>query len=224
MRRAIVLGIIIVATSAMAYSQRDPSRRNPGTRCDGESTFRNDDDYGPYYLSAVYDYFNPPDWGKAQIRIAVRGATELRLWTDGERFQIWTYTTTPRNINKYMDDLSDACRLPANPSDAARLIKIKTERADLSATQFAKIHKDLILATSQYASSAQQRYGTIEGHMYLDASVYRVIYDNTYEQIEVKVIEDPKEYKLMLDWVREIQQLAENSFHHPLPLYCATCG
>jgi len=60
--------------------------------------------------------------------------------------------------------------------------------------------------------------------MYLDASVYRVIYDNTYEQIEVKVIEDPKEYKLMLDWVREIQQLAENSFHHPLPLYCATCG
>lgn len=135
---------------------------------------------------------------------------------DGKRFQIGTYAATPRNINKYLDDLSDACRLPDNPFDAARLIKIKTESADVSGTQFAQIHKDLILATSQSVSNAQQRYSMLEGHMYLDASVYRVMYDNTYEHIEVAVIEDPKEYKPMLDWIRQLQQLAESSFHHPL--------
>ena len=142
--------------------------------------------------------------------------TELRLWTDGKRFQIWTYTTTPCNINKYLEDLSDACRLPANPSDAARLIKIKTEIADVSGAQFAQIHKDLLLAISQYASNAQQRYGTMESLVFLDSSVYRVIYDNGVEHIEVSFYGDPKEYKPMVDWIRELQQLAESSFHHPL--------
>jgi len=217
MRRVSVVGILIVATSALTYSQQKQFRTNPGTRCGDASTIRNDDDYGEFYRRAVYDSFEPPDWGKAHIRIALRGATELRLWTDGKRFQIWTYATTPRNINKYLDDLSDACRLPANPSDAARLIKIKTESADLSGTQFAQIHKDLILATSQYLSSAQQRYGKLGDHLYLDATVDRVLYDNTYERIEVTVIDDPKEFGPMVDWIRQLLQLAENSFHHPLP-------
>jgi len=216
MWRLSVLGMIIVAASALTYSQQKYPRTNPGSRCGGESTIRNDDDYGDHYRRAVYDYFEPPDWGKAQIRIAVRGGEELRLWTNGERFQIWTYTTTPRNINKYLDDLSDACRLPANPSDAARLIKIKTESADLSGTQFAQIHKDLILAISQYVSNAQQRYDTPESFVLLDSSVYRVIYDNGVEHIEVTLDEDPKEYEPMVDWNRELRQLAENSFHHPL--------
>jgi hypothetical protein len=217
MRRVSVVGILIAATSALTYSQQKYPRTNPGTRCGTESTIRNDDDYGEYYRRAVYDYFQPPDWGKAKIRIALRGETELRLWTDGKRFQIWTYITTPRNINRYLDDLSDACRLPANPSDAARLIKIKTETADVSESQFAQIHKGLILATSQYLSSAQQRYGKLRDHLYLDATVDRVLYDNTYEHIEVTVIDDPNEFGPMVDWIRELRQLAENSFHHPLP-------
>jgi hypothetical protein len=216
MRRVIVVGIIIVASSALTYSQQKQSRTNPGTRCGDASTIRNDDEYGEFYRRAVYDYFQPPDWEKAKIRIALRGATELRLWTDGKRFHIWTYATTPRNINRYLDDLSDACRLPANPSDAARQIKIKTETADLSETQFAQIHEDLILAASQYLSSAQQRYGKLHDHLYLDATVDRVIYDNTYEHIEATVIDDAKEFGPMLDWIRQLLQLAENRFHHPL--------
>ena len=38
-------------------------------------------------------------------------------------------------------------------------------------------------------------------------------YDNPYEHIEVNVVEDPKQYKPILDWIHDLQELAEDKFH-----------
>jgi hypothetical protein len=214
-RRIIVVVMLTLVAGASTHSQQKRPRTNPGSHCGDVSALRIDDGFSEFYVRAVYDYFQPPDWNKALIRIAVRGDSELKLWTDGKRYQLWTYTTTPHNIYKYLDDLSDSCRLPGSPSDAARLIKVKWESADISSSQFAQIHQNLILALSQYVSRAQQRYSTLEGHMYLDAFVYRVGYDNAYEHLDVEVIADHKEFKPMLDWIVQLQKLAESSFHRP---------
>ena len=49
--------------------------------------------------------------------------------------------------------------------------------------------------------------------IYLDAIGYRVVYNNPYEHIEVNVVEDPKQYKPIRDWIHDLQELAEDEFH-----------
>jgi hypothetical protein len=214
-RLIIIVGMLALVVAAPMRAQQKQPRTNPGTNCGDGSPLRNDNNFNEFYLRAVYDYFEPPDWSPAQIMITVSGEGTLKLWTNGKRFKLWTYTTMPHNINKYLDDLSDSCRLPGNPSEAARLIKVKWESADLSSEQFAQIHQNLTNALSQYVSSAQQRYSAPEGHIYLDATSYRVEYDNTYGHVDFEVMEDPERFKPVLDWIHQLQKLAEASFHRP---------
>jgi hypothetical protein len=199
------------------HSQQKKPRSSPAADCIKGNPWRNDDSFSKFYFKSVEDNFEPADWKKGLIRITVRGEANLMLWTDGEQFRLWTYTTDPHNIYKYFDELSDACRLPASPALAAAFIKIKWERADISAAQFAQFHVNLTQALAQYASSAQQRYDSMMQTklwaIYLDAVGYRVFYENSYEHMNAEVMEDPKQYKRILDWIHSLQDLAETRFH-----------
>lgn len=218
MRIMALAAAFVILGAAPAHPQQKRPRTNPATKCGDESLWRNDNSFSEFYSKAVYDNFEPPDWKKASIRITVDGEASLKLWTNGEQFKLWTYTTKPRNINKYLDDLSDSCRLPGSPAEVAALVKIKWESADLSSEQFAQIHRNLIQALSQYVSSAQQRYKALTPMIYLDAIGFRVKYDNPIEDINVEVVEDPKQYKPILDWIHDLQKLAEVKFHRPFGL------
>ncbi len=191
-------------------------RTNPGSKCGNKSRGLPD-----FYDTAVFERIEPPDWRKSLIRIAVGQTIQLDLWTDGEQFKLWTDTPTPRNIEKFLLDLDQSCRLPADPAEAAALIKVKWESAELSSAQFAQIHQGFTTALSQYTSSTQGRYSTMmESRLkviYLDSILFRIVYDNSYEHIEVQVWNDPKQgqNKPMLDWIHQLLTLAEANFHRP---------
>jgi hypothetical protein len=194
------------------YSRDQEPRTNPGIVC-GEGSA-----WVPMYYNALYDEIEPPEWRHAAIRISIEGWRKLDLWTDGKTFKLWTDARVPSNIEQFLLDLNKSCRLPADPAEVAKLIKVEWESADLSSTQFEQIHKGFTKALAEYVSSAQRRYSTMEWNIYLDATIYRIKYHNGIEDIDVKVVEDPKQHKLMLDWVHEVQKLAEARFHRPFGL------
>jgi hypothetical protein len=115
----------------------------------------------------------------------------------------------------FLFDLDEHCRLPLDPADAAKMIKLKWEKVDLSATQFAELHRQFTEALLSYTSRAQARYEPLlsEGYetVHLGAFQYPIVYDNQQEHIELKVWDaagDP-----MVKWVHDLKQLAESSFH-----------
>jgi hypothetical protein len=125
-----------------------------------------------------------------------------------------------KSVGEFLLHLEDSCRLPADPAQAAALIRVRWESADLSAEQFAKIHQQLVDALSQYAGQAQRRYSTImntkSSAVYLDTRVFPIHYYNGYERLTLDVFDDPKEHATMLDWIYQVEKLAEQKFHHPI--------
>ena len=83
--------------------------------------------------------------------------------------------------------------------------------------QFSQIHQDFTNALSQYISRAQERYNplmqTKTNVIYLDTANFRILYDNGYEHMEADVWNDPEGGNSLLNWIRELQKIAEDSFH-----------
>lgn len=212
MRRLILAAVFILIASVPIESQLKGNRTNPASTCGDDSAGIPD-----FYDTAVFDQLHPPDWEKSLIRISVGNQRKLVLWTDGEKFKLWTDTVTPGNIEKFLHDLDRDCRLPPNPAAVTAFLKVKWESVDLSPAEFARIHREFTSASAQYVSKAQGRYNlmmqTKLRSIWLDAIEYTVVYDNNDEQYQVKVIENSKEYGAMLDWIHGLQMLAERSFH-----------
>lgn len=213
---AVACGLLLAAPS---LSGQRESRAKPEPNC--ANPLRNDESYSESYFRAAYDSFKPtdPDWRRSLIRIQVEAEEPLFLWTDGDRFKLLTYSTTPKNVDKYLLDLADSCRLPGLPSDATWRLKVKWESVDLSELQFAEIHSGLTHALSQYVLSAQSRYDpmikTKLRSIWLDAIGYRIVYENSDEYIEVKPIRNSEGAGAIVDWVFSLQKLANSSFHRP---------
>jgi hypothetical protein len=209
----VALAALFLVPSVQGQHQPRQRRTNPPAPCGDESRAIPD-----FYYQAVVDRFKPPGYEKALIKIAVGSAIKIFLLTDEEKFELWTETpvTPQKNVHDFLLDLDQSCRLPPDPADAAALVKVTWESRELSAAQFAQLHRDFMSALSQYVSKIQERYGSREMVEYLDAIRFPIVYENEYEHIEVDVWNDPRQYKPMLDWIHELQKLAEDSFHHPI--------
>ncbi len=170
-----------------------------------------------FYVEATREMIEPPEWRHSSIRIGVDMNTKVDLWTNGGKFKLWSATVTLQDVEKFLVDLDRSCRLPEDPKDAAALFGAKWESLDLSASQFAGIHERLTAALSQYVSSAQKRYDGLTRIIYVDGYYFPVIYDNSYEHMEFQVWNDPDGDRSMLEWLDEVETLAEANFHHPFP-------
>jgi hypothetical protein len=204
---------LLAATSVHSQHKQVPT--NPGSPCGERSSGLPDD-----YYDAVLGHIEPPPWKHSLIKISVGTVTKVALLTDGYTFKLWTETVTPQDIGEFLLKLDRSCRLPADPADAAALIKIKWESADLSAAEFAQLHQNLTNALSRYAASAQEKYSSMIatklGVVYFETLLFRVVYDDDYQQINASVWNDPKQEqnRLMLEWIYALQKLAEDHFHH----------
>jgi hypothetical protein len=174
---------------------------------------------GSYYWDVI-SQFEPPHFEKYPISIAEGAEIKIVLVADGDKFEMWTDTPqiSEKGVNAFLWDLAEHCRLPLDPADAAKMIKLKWEKVDLSAAQFAELHRQFTEAATSYASRAQNRYAPLlsdylsgERMIHLDGFRYPIVYDNQQEHIELQVWDtagDP-----MVKWVHDLKQLAESSFH-----------
>ena len=212
LRSGMLLGAMAVAFCVLSVplpsAAQSHTRTNPGTHC-------GDEGFPDYYLNTMFSYIQPPGWRDSYLRISVGVSPEIAFATNGREFKIWTDVIEPPNLWRTLSGLSKACRLPADPADVVPLLKIKWESANITPSQFAQIHKDLIEALSQYILKAQQRYDQGKQVVFLDSSGYRVRYRNSYEEIEVAVTNDPDEFKPLLDWIDEVKKLFQEKFHRP---------
>jgi hypothetical protein len=148
------------------------------------------------YEAAVLSLIEPPNWKNNLIRIMVGNQIKIGLWTDGEKFKLWAGSPDipQKNIYEFLEDLDEACHLLPDPRHAVDLIKFKWESKDLTAAQFAQLHRDFTKGLSQYGSTIQGRYAgmlaTRTWVIHLDAIQYSVIYDNSFEHVELRVWED----------------------------------
>ena len=211
-----VAALLLFATGPLPA--QEPGRTNPGTVCGDRSKGLPD-----FYYEAVIARIEPPDWKKSLIRITVGEEKKLALWSDGKTFKLWTFTSeiAQKNINDFLLDLDQSCRLPADPSEAAALIKVKWESSNLSSPQFEKIHRDFTEALSHYVAKTQDRYdGLIATRLrvvHLDAEGYSIVYDNSYEHLELVVWNmNDQPINPMLSWVHQLQALAEEKFMRPV--------
>lgn len=199
--------------SLRLYSQQRHSETNPGTPCGDRSKGVSDS----YYDAFVRD-IAPPNWAKSLIRISVGGERKLDLWTNGEKFILWT-NVNPKSIGDFLNGLDQSCQLPPNPGEAVELMKIRWESKEISREQFAELHRTFIGALVQYTSHIQERYGgLIREHqttIHLDAEGYSIVYDNSHEHIDLVAWNENDDHQLnpLITWVRELQKLAQDSFH-----------
>jgi hypothetical protein len=214
---------LALSVAVPAQPQQKQARGNPVPTCRPQKL-----DLPYYYVEAVLEGIEPPNWRHSLIRIAVGTGVKVDLWTDGETFKLWTTTVRYRDVEKILANLDQSCRLPAEshyadkPDAAAALIKVKWESVDLTSAQFAQIHQEFTNALLQYVSGAQARYApmieTKMGVIYLDSDGFRIVYDNDYEHVETYVWDDPNQEQNLplLKWISGLQRLAEDSFHHPV--------
>ena len=208
--RSFIVAALVLFSAALLQGQKPQAQTNPGAACGDQSVGLPD-----FYYEAVLEHIQPPV-GRGVISIMMGGEKKLVLWTDGEKFQLLMDTpdTAQEGINKFLLDLDQSCRLPADPADAAALIKVKWESKELSPVQFAQIHRDFTSALSQYVSKIQERYGSRALVEYLDAIRFSIVYDNNHEHIEVEAWDVPENGKTspMIKWAHEFRKLAKDSF------------
>jgi hypothetical protein len=216
--RLLEFGALALLSAGPLYAQDHRPRTNPAKPCGDQSK-----GLPGFYYDAVLAHITPPNWERSLIRIMiVSGERKLALWTDGENFKLWTETPDipQKTIDEFLFDLDQKCVLPADPTEAVALLRIKWQSADLSAAQFAKIHADFINALSQFVSSAGARYDEAMkskvGILYLHTVLYSVAYDDDYEPMEISVWNVPDIHEPMLTWIHQLQKLGEDSFHHPI--------
>jgi hypothetical protein len=151
-----------------------------------------------WYQSAVSEHIVPPRWSASiiSISLSVTGQPKLILTTDGTSFAL--LKAVPReDVRRFLGDLDAVCQLPANPFEAARLVPVSWERADLSRAEFDDLHSEFTQAMSAYLAEAQARYRSRLADrtlvLTLHAPEYSVVYDNRSEHIVASKIDDTED-------------------------------
>jgi len=217
---AVALFLSISVLSSAQLKGQDPQpqlRRNPAAVCGDQSQGLPD-----FYYDAVLSLIMPPEWKHGLIRVMVGGEIKLALWTDGEKFKLWTDKPdiAQKNIYQFLLDLDQTCRLPPDPRDAFELLKINWQSKDLSAAQFAQLHRDFTGALSKYVVRIQGRYAEMIATrmkiISLDAEAYSISYDNSYEHIQMLATNRNSDVDPMVDWADSLRKLGEDSFHRAI--------
>lgn len=206
----------LLAASVHARPRNSP-QSNPGSnwKCGPHV-----DELSYGYELAVVNAIEPPVWKGGLIMISVGTAVSINLWSDGNVFKLWATTSAVRfrDVERSLLQLNQACRLPMEPEDAARLLKVKWESSDLSPAEFAQLHSNFIKAPMDYEAIARDKYDdamrTKEEEVRLGGEDIHVTYRNGYgQQITAEVLSDPEYNKPMLDWIHELQRVATGKFH-----------
>lgn len=215
MRAVVTMALFLLAVAPLPAQQRRQSVTNPGALCGEKSKGVSD-----FYYEAALKDITPPDWARSLIRISVGGEIKLDLWTNGDKFVLWT-NTSAKNVGDFLNGLDESCHLPPDPADAVALMKVKWESKQLSPDQFAQLHRDFTTALSQYVAKMQNRYTSmIETHTsvtHLDAEGYSIVYDNSHEHVELFAWNENDDHppNPMITWTHQLLRLAEDSFHRP---------
>ncbi len=184
------------------------------------------------YVYAVMDYIWPPDYPRPNP-ISFLGITlAVGLWPEGKvflhakgtKFELWLGTpeVPGNNIWDFLDDVADSCKLPPDPADAVKLLKVHWEVETITREQFERLHEDFMTALTDFVSTVRERSAFVMAKGLhgggVDSSGYRIIYDNSWEHLEIDELDLPIDGHLspMIKWLREFQAAAEQTFHRPL--------
>ncbi|MFZ0277105.1 MAG: hypothetical protein WA254_17140 [Candidatus Sulfotelmatobacter sp.] len=183
------------------------------------------------YVYAVMDHIwvpgSPPPVPVGNgITLAVQFWPEGKVFlhTKGTKFELWLGTpdVPGNNIWDFLEDAADSCKLPPDPAEAVKLLKVHWEVETLTREQFERLHGDFLAALTEYISTIRERsaYFMAKGLQGggVDASGYRIVYDNSWEHVEIHELDLPIDGQPspMIKWVREFQSAAEQTFHRQL--------
>jgi|SRR5277367_2149268 len=213
----VLCGVAVTSPLLNAQVSQDQAQSNPAAACGGQSRGLPD-----FCYDGVLSLIKPPEAQHHLIEIMAGGETRLVLWTDGQMFKLWTnkVVTPQKNIGQFLLELDQGCHLPPDPQDAFALLKMTWESKDLSAAQFARLHRGFTEALSKYAANMQGRYAktiaTRTSIVSLDADAYSIIYDNSYEHVHLDATNRDGDTDPVVVWARGLQKLGEESFHRPI--------
>jgi len=124
--------------------------------------------------------------------------------------------TLEQNVYSSLLDLDDSCRLPQNPDDAAKYVRIKWERLQLSSVKFAQLHQDFVAALTEYSADMQNRYKALTETGKVTATLhstkYLISYNNSTEQIEItasSMQSNGKKEPAIIEWADRIALLGQ---------------
>ncbi len=187
--------------------------------CENERNALASGAYGYSVLGHVWPPRFPVSRG---ITIAVQFTPEVKVFlhTDGTTFELWRGTARVRgnNVWQFLEDQAASCRLPADPAEAVKLLKIRWESKQLKRDQFEQVHEHFMTALTGYVSTVQERSAFFMARSIMgggvDVSRYPIVYDNSWEHFEIEELDLPIRGKTtpMMEWVHEFRNLAGQSF------------
>jgi hypothetical protein len=170
-----------------------------------------------WYYQAVWDQILPPDNPKSSIVIILSVYLDSKLVlreTNEATFELLRLSSS-RSIFKTLHDLDQSCSLPANPTEAVKLLQARWEKVEISRVQFEKLHREFTASLSEYVLDIRRRHSGHEGIIILHGKEYDITYDNDgYEHIEVLVNDGSdssgKAFPLSI-WAHELLALSEKT-------------
>ncbi len=214
------LVFFLAAPPMLSHRAQQPSRPepNPAASCGDDNPILTSGDYQNAVIADIWPAFLPRSRGTT---IAVGQQIKLILYTDGEKFQLMTNTIDmpEKNVYLFLQDLDDSCRLPPDPEDAFKLLKIRWEAHDISRAEFQKLHGDFMTALSQYVSTVQETTNHFiaakTGNLYVGETIYwPIVYDNTAQHFEIQAWNASPAHTAnpMIGWVNELEKAGEDVF------------
>ena len=204
--KAVIL--VLLATGLARGGQPSQIRPDGGVKCGNAK-----DGIPPAFYQAVIASVKPPEWKHPLISVTLVDERNVVLATDGKKFKLWSSAPDipHATISEFLRDLDQSCRLPADPAEAARMLKTKWKSKELSAVEFNELHREFVTALTQYIANIPTRYHSImkEGTVgvYVDTALYTVTYDNSENHVELEVWDDPKPayQKALVRWLRKLK-------------------
>ena len=126
----ILCGLVVTPLLLDAQVSRAQPRSSPAAPCGDQSRGLPDS-----YYDAVISLVKPPEAQHHLIQIMAGGEIKLVLWTDGQKFKLWTnkLVTPQKNIGQFLLDLDQECRLPPDPAFARSALSIWVALNNLAA-------------------------------------------------------------------------------------------
>ncbi len=173
------------------------------------------------YVYAVMDGIRPPDLRMGiSVSVQFNFGRRVILYSNGEKYYLWLgITGVPgENIWSFLRDVAESCRLPADPGEAEKLLRIHWEVRELQRAQFEQLHRDFLNAFTQYTSTVKERsaYSMSTGlfAVPVDASGFTIIYDNSWEHFKIEELSLTDGQKTpLVNWVEELRSYAQQTFH-----------
>ena len=205
MRVKILLMMLMIVNATVLYCQDVKSEAGCGSQ--HPMTY--------WYYNAVMQEIRLPGKSLISISISVTGLDSkiaLRAKSANE-FEL-VEGIPEQNIYELLSTLDRSCKLPPDPGDAAKLVKLSWKVTPLSELKFAELHRNFANAVKQSAGNIDARYSSLlkEGDVItLHARRFSVTYDTYgFEHIQLEANESSNgsgESDPIVTWAQSILQI-----------------